>query len=369
LVYFGALPFAPIRSALYQKFHDDTLFPSVSGGFVLTEHKYLHVPLLASPDGNHPMSGLDSNGIQTMLDTDTVSAVMSVAFSPDGKLAASGSHNGTVTLWNVVTGQIMASPFKGHTGRVASVTFAPDSSQIVSGSHDATIRIWNVKTGQTITGPLESHTNWVTSVAFSPGGKLVASGSHDCTVCVWNANTGQLAAGPFEGHTDWVTSVAFSPDGKQVASWSNDQSICIWDIETGQVMGSPFKGGKDLMNPVAFNLDYTGMASALYNIPTLGRDTAPGVQLPLYVTSEYGPSTPCHISSHTIRISSGGWLVHVLSNRTISKLPTMVTSLCSASNETSVIIGTQGGQVIIINFPPVVLMSSDTQPVEGKLRL
>lgn len=359
-MYFGALPFAPIRSALYQKFHDDTLFPSVSGGFILTEHKCSHVVF---HDNNH-VSGSDDNVAQAVMSSiDTVSAVMSVAFSPDGKLAASGSHNGAISLWNAETGKTIASPFKGHTDWVASVTFAPDGSRLVSGSHDATIRIWDVNSGQTMTGPLESHTNWVTSVVFSPDGKLVASGYHDCTVCVWLAETGQLVAGPFEGHADWVTSVAFSPDGRRVASKFNDQSICVWDVETGQVLGRPFKDGTSWVTPVAFNSDCigitSGITSRLYDTSTL----TPGIQLSAYVTPEYA----CYIPSHTIRLGPGGWLTHMLTNRTLSKLPAMITSLCSASNETSIIIGTQDGQVIIINFPPVVFMSPDTRSVEGKL--
>jgi len=190
----------------------------------------------------------------------------------------------------------------------------------------------------------------------------VASGSHDHTVDVWHVETGQLFAGPF-GHADWVTSVAFSPDGRWVASGSNDQRICMWDIETGQ-----FKGSQNWVTPVTCNLGCTGPVSRFYNMSTIERHSALGVRLSsTYVTPSCGHTPPFYISSHMIEVSHDGWLVHMQTNQAISKLPTMITPLCSASNETSVIIGTQDGQVIIINFPLLIFTSSYTQPVESKL--
>jgi len=72
--------------------------------------------------------------------TDQVGAL---AFAPDGHVLASGSHDGTVRLWDPATGEELAT-LQGHTGRVTSVAFAPDGQWIASGSHDRTVRLWRV---------------------------------------------------------------------------------------------------------------------------------------------------------------------------------------------------------------------------------
>ncbi|KAJ5982742.1 hypothetical protein N7451_012842 [Penicillium sp. IBT 35674x] len=154
--------------------------------------------------------------------------VRSVAFSPDGRLLASGSMDQTVRLWDTATGALQQT-LEGHSDLVTSVAFSPDGRLLASGSDDKTVRLWDTATGA-LQQTLEGHSDLVTSVAFSPDGRLLASGSMDQRL--WDTATGALQQ-TLEGHSSYVNSVAFSLDGRLLASGSWDKTVRLWDTATG----------------------------------------------------------------------------------------------------------------------------------------
>jgi len=185
-----------------------------------------------------------------------------LAFSPDGKLLASGAGDGSVLVWEAATGRGMRLLGR-HAGDVRSVAFSLNGQLLASASYDGTVRLWEMTTGR-LDRVLEGHSDFVRAVAFSPDGKLVASGSKDKTIVLWDVETGEKLR-TLKGHTDWINSLAFSPDGTLLASGSLDRgdhdTVKLWDVVTGRNLRT-LQGHTKHVWAVAFHPDGRQLASA-----------------------------------------------------------------------------------------------------------
>ncbi|KUM60481.1 hypothetical protein ACN42_g6647 [Penicillium freii] len=189
--------------------------------------------------------------------------VTSVAFSPDGKLVASGSTDQSVKVWNTITGAIHKT-LEGHSRWVTSVVFSPDSKFVASGSRDSTVNVWNILTGdilRKLAGDMREsdsgYSQWVTSTAFSPDGLFLACAAEDITL--QNTTTGEIHQ-RIAGYYNPSNSVAFSPDGILLASGSDDNTVKLWNTVTGDIH-KVLDGHSALVNSVAFSPDGTLVAS------------------------------------------------------------------------------------------------------------
>ena len=199
--------------------------------------------------------------------------VSSVAFSPDGRMIASGSWDDTVRLWDAASGS-EPQVLEGHEDTVWSVAFSPDRRTIASGSRDNTVRLWDAASGGALR-VLKGHGKSVRSVAFSPDGRMIASGSSDDTVRLWDAASGgELRV--LEGHGKSVRGVAFSPDGRTIASGSD--RVRLWDAASGRALRVLEGHGKSVRS-VAFSPDGRTIASGSRDTTVRLWDAASGRQL------------------------------------------------------------------------------------------
>jgi WD40 repeat protein len=178
--------------------------------------------------------------------------VMSVAFSPDGTMLATGDQNDRIYLWDMVADRLIATladPAGGSGIGVTSVAFSPDGTTLAAGDGDGNVYLWDVATGRRIATLIDPEGSWgsvyITSVAFSPDGKDVAAGDTGGYAYVWHdgakepdvsvANPGSMALNySSQGDDDSPGSgndsvyVAFGPDGTLVAADYFGSDICWW---------------------------------------------------------------------------------------------------------------------------------------------
>ena len=198
-------------------------------------------------------------------------AFVSVSLSPDGRLLASGSADGSIKLWDVATGRPIKTLTR-HIDAVHVVSFSPDGQLLAFASSDShTVKLWDITTSTEIFSSnqydsdgsghkgisfsrdgrffayasnktirllnverreeikeLVGHKDRVNGISFSPDGKMLASGSFDGTVKLWNLATSQVIDTLDGGN--WVFAVSFSPDGKMLAAGANGGGIKLWNL-------------------------------------------------------------------------------------------------------------------------------------------
>jgi len=207
--------------------------------------------------------------------TDHKSSVTAVAFSPNGKIFASASRDGSVRFWDLPERLPSFAINLNHPA--LSISFSPDGQWLAIGSHGGVVSFCRIG-DRKVTRTLELEQEIVQAVAFSPDGKLLAIGSG-----VWSESERRFATGKLRiWHTEaeefinsWedfpapVSSVAFSPEGLLLAASSWDGQVKVWQVSDGSLKYS-VKAYMGWVRSIAFSPDGKLLATAGFSYMPMG---------------------------------------------------------------------------------------------------
>ena len=158
-------------------------------------------------------------------------AVRCVAFNGNGEMLASGSDDGTISIWNLRKSHEESQILADHKRSVRSLVFNPTDNILASASDDQTVRLWNLETFPPGSECLSLHQDQVWTTDISADGKMLATGGADSTVMLWDLNNLTANLRVSLKHKSWVRSVAFTPGCHWLASACEDGTLKIWNIE------------------------------------------------------------------------------------------------------------------------------------------
>lgn len=154
-------------------------------------------------------------------------SLISLAWSPDGKIIACGSQDSSVHFWRLSSGQ--DSEMNGYPSKPKALAWDRDS-KLLATAGDSVITLWDFRgKGPEGTEPLQfkAHISQCTRLAFSPRSSLLASGSQDTSVLIWDPRKRKLpkAYGLLDSE---VTGLAWDAEHNAIIGADASGYVCAW---------------------------------------------------------------------------------------------------------------------------------------------
>jgi len=203
--------------------------------YTLTDHAVKVVWLAYTVDGETLLSvGHDERYSRLWNTSDGVlrgltrGSVTQAAFSPNGEQLVTASNDGICRIWIAKDASPTIDPFD-HSDWIVSVVFSPDGMLLATGGNqiDRKVKIWDAIAG-TLRHTLHGHRWAIYSLAFSENGAMLASGGGEATVCIWDVASGSLLFN-IPGHDNWIQKLQFTKNGLNLVSRTPDTTY-TWDL-------------------------------------------------------------------------------------------------------------------------------------------
>jgi eukaryotic-like serine/threonine-protein kinase len=176
-----------------------------------------------------------------------VDGISKLSFAPDGSFLVSGSQDGAVKRWDLAALR-ETNILRGNGGWILALAFSPDGTKLASASTSKAganitlageVKLWDVASGQVLA--TQSAQGWaVSEVDFSADGSTLAfctEAAQNAEVTLWDMSTKKVRA-------NWKTqrgvALRFLGDGATLATCDrqSDEGIKLWDLATGQERAS-----------------------------------------------------------------------------------------------------------------------------------
>jgi WD40 repeat protein/serine/threonine protein kinase len=169
------------------------------------------------------------------------STIQSVAFTTDDQYITAARRDGTISVWDAGSGQLVRTLSGTHSGAVNSVAFATvgagGSQWMLTSSDDKTVQVWNASGSpdawRPSGAPLKGHYSRVSSAVFSPDASRIVSVGDDGRAVVWESK--KPGSEPYQQQVEYsdhacaLFAAAFRPGTGLIATAGFDGRIRIWD--------------------------------------------------------------------------------------------------------------------------------------------
>jgi len=281
--------------------------------------------------------------------------VTDLCFSPDGVQLATASNDGNISVWDVENKKVVRT-LKRLGAATLSVAFSPDGELLASGSVNG-LEIWNAKSGELIES-FKTRSFLMRPIRFSPDGSLLATGG-DRSVILWDTRDwSQRREIPLCKQT---SGIAFSPDGTSMvmAAWSlpgtASTNLQLVDVATGKIK-MEFPPSEDGYKDCCFSHDGSRIAATTPSGEIRFFDVSTGRPLETLLGHMGSTNSICFSADDSRLISAGEdhcvkvWDARFGTNaRAVSWASAYPYALDLNPDESKIVVGSKSGSVVIVD--------------------